>query len=153
MGIFDSIMKKLGFGDEEKEQAAGQVNVAKEVEAAVEVQQEESAPVAQNEEAVETVEAAAEEAPVEVVEIDIEARLDALAAEHPEKLDWKVSIVDLMKLLGLDSSYSHRKELARELGCPEELMHDSAKMNMWLHKTVMVKLAENGGKVPEDLLA
>jgi hypothetical protein len=143
MGIFDSILKKLGFGDDEADKAAGQVNVKNEAESAMEAAENEAAEIAQ---------AAAEPSPA-VSEVDVVAQLNAMADSHPEKLDWKVSIVDLMKLLGLDSSYSHRKELARELDCPEEYMHDSAKMNVWLHKQVMVKLAENGGNVPQDLLA
>jgi hypothetical protein len=79
--------------------------------------------------------------------------LEGLAASHREKLNWKVSIVDLLKLLGLDSSYTARKELATELGCPADLMGESARMNMWLHKTVLQKLAENGGNVPKQLFS
>ena len=67
-------------------------------------------------------------------------------------LDWKVSIVDLLKLLDIDSSREARNELAQELGCPPELMKDSAKMNVWLHKTVLKKIAENGGNIPQSLL-
>jgi len=74
------------------------------------------------------------------------------AAANPQKLNWKVSIVDLLKLLDLDSSFAARKELAVELGCPADAMGDSAKMNMWLHKTVLKKLAENGGNIPKELL-
>ena len=76
-----------------------------------------------------------------------------MATANPEKLNWRVSIVDLMKLLGLDSSLSARKELAIELGCPAAKMADSAQMNIWLHKTVLQKLADNGGNIPADLLA
>ena len=61
-------------------------------------------------------------------------------------------IVDLLKLLGVDSSLDARKGLARELGCPGEKMNDSAAMNIWLHKTVLQKLAENGGNIPKELL-
>ena len=77
-----------------------------------------------------------------------------MEAEHPEDLDWKRSIVDLMKLVGMDSSYGARKELALELGYSQADIDakGSAEMNMWLHKQVMKKLAENGGKVPADLL-
>lgn len=89
-------------------------------------------------------------APVSVV--DVEAHLEKLAAANPQKLNWKQSIVDLLKLLDIDSSYGARKELAAELGCPADRMGDSAQMNMWLHKTVLKKIAENGGKVPADLL-
>lgn len=76
--------------------------------------------------------------------------LTKLAAQDKEKLDWRRSIVDLMKLLKLDSSLAARKELAKELhytGNP----NDSASLNVWLHKQVMIKLAENGGKVPDSL--
>jgi hypothetical protein len=82
--------------------------------------------------------------------VDVEAVLTKLAAQNKEKLDWRRSIVDLMKLLKLDSSLSARKELAKELhytGSP----NDSASLNVWLHKQVMIKLAENGGKVPDSL--
>jgi hypothetical protein len=82
--------------------------------------------------------------------VDVEAVLSKLAAESKEKLDWRKSIVDLMKLLKLDSSFSARKELAKELGYSGD-SNDSASMNIWLHKQVMQKLAANGGKVPADL--
>jgi hypothetical protein len=84
--------------------------------------------------------------------VDVVAQLEGLAAKNPQKLNWKVSIVDLLKLLDINSSFAARKELATELGCPAELMGDSAKMNMWLHKTVLNKIAENGGNVPKELL-
>lgn len=87
-----------------------------------------------------------------ISDVDVSAKLDSLAASNPEKLNWKVSIVDLLKLLGLDSSLAARKELATELGCPAEKMGDSAQMNIWLHKTVLQKLAANGGNIPQDLL-
>jgi hypothetical protein len=82
--------------------------------------------------------------------VDVAAVLVAMAAKNPEKLDWRKSIVDLMKLLGLDSSLASRKQLAKELGYPGD-MNDSASMNIWLHKQVMQKLAANGGKVPDEL--
>jgi len=126
MGIFSSILAKLGFGDEKKDVVA------------------EAAPAA--------VEAPVAAAPVAISAVDVVANLEALAAAHAEKLNWKVSIVDLLKLLGLDSSLAARKELAVELGCPTEKMGDSAQMNMWLHKTVLQKLAENGGNIPAELL-
>lgn len=83
--------------------------------------------------------------------VDVEATLTALAAQNPQKLNWRTSIVDLMKLLGLDSSLAERKALAQELGYSGDT-NDSAAMNIWLHKQVMKKLADNGGKVPADLL-
>jgi hypothetical protein len=82
--------------------------------------------------------------------VDVGATLDNLARQKKEKLDWKHSIVDLMKLLDLDSSLSARKELAKELNYTGDT-NDSATMNIWLHKQVMAKLAANGGKVPADL--
>lgn len=89
-------------------------------------------------------------APVPVV--DVVAQLEKRAAANPQKLNWRTSIVDLLKLLDIDSSLGERKELAKELGCPTELMGDSAKMNMWLHKTVLARIAANGGNVPAELL-
>jgi hypothetical protein len=82
--------------------------------------------------------------------VDVEAVLTQLASQNKQKLDWRKSIVDLMKLLDLDSSLSARKELAQELRYTGST-DDTATMNMWLHKQVMQKLAENGGKVPDDL--
>jgi len=83
-------------------------------------------------------------------EVDVEAVLNQLNAKSPQKLNWQTSIVDLMKLVGMDSSLQHRKELAAELGYKGDT-NDSAAMNVWLHKAVMQKLAANGGKVPDTL--
>lgn len=83
--------------------------------------------------------------------VDVTAVLDDLAANNPQKLDWRHSIVDLMKLVGMESSLSERKELADELGFTGE-KGDSATMNIWLHKQVIKKLSENGGKVPAELM-
>ena len=130
MGMFSTILSKLGFGHADAPAAAP---APTEVAAA--------APTA-----------AAPAAPVAISEVDVVAKLAALAEAHAEKLNWKVSIVDLMKLLGLDSSLAARKELATELGCPADKMGDSAQMNMWLHKTVLRKLADNGGNIPAELL-
>jgi hypothetical protein len=88
--------------------------------------------------------------PVTMAQVDVEAVLTKLAAEQKQQLDWRKSIVDLMKLLKLDSSFTARKQLAQELGYTGD-MNDSASMNIWLHKQVMQKLAENGGKVPDAL--
>ncbi|MGC5780329.1 DUF3597 domain-containing protein [Methylobacterium sp. NFXW15] len=82
--------------------------------------------------------------------VDVEAVLTGLAEKNPQKLDWRHSIVDLMKLLNLDSGLASRKQLADELHYTGD-KEDSASMNIWLHKQVMQKLAENGGKVPDDL--
>jgi hypothetical protein len=127
--MFSNILAKLGFGSD-KVEAAAQAVPATEVAAAVP-----AAPTV-----------------VAISVVDVVANMEALAKAHAEKLNWKVSIVDLMKLLGLDSSLTARKALAAELGCPAEKMGDSAQMNMWLHKTVLQKLADNGGNIPADLL-
>jgi len=82
--------------------------------------------------------------------VDVEVVLVDLASKNAEKLNWRTSIVDLMKLLQLDSSLAARKELAQELHFTGDT-NDSASMNIWLHRQVMNKLAENGGKVPADL--
>jgi len=85
--------------------------------------------------------------------VDVMSKLDNLAGKNPG-LNWKVSIVDLMRLLNIDSSLKARKDLATELGCPKELIGgDYAKMNEWLHKTVLQKIAENGGNIPASLLS
>jgi hypothetical protein len=76
--------------------------------------------------------------------------LTDLAAKNPQKLNWRTSIVDLMKLLNIDSSFVNRKALAQELGFTGDT-NDSASMNVWLHKRVMQELAKNGGKVPASL--
>ena len=84
--------------------------------------------------------------------VDVAAVLDAAVAKSGQKLNWKTSIVDLMKALDLDSSLTARKQLADELGYTGD-KSDSATMNIWLHKQVLAKLAANGGKVPESLIA
>jgi hypothetical protein len=84
--------------------------------------------------------------------VDLVALMESKAAAAGQKLNWRTSIVDLMKLLNLDSSLGARKELATELGYTGD-MNDSATMNIWLHKQVMKKVAENGGQVPADLLS
>jgi hypothetical protein len=88
--------------------------------------------------------------PAAISEVDVVTKLEGLA--KGKDLNWKVSIVDLLKLLELDSSREAREELAKELGCPPDQMSDSARMNVWLHKTVLKKIAENGGNIPAELL-
>ncbi|MGC4402758.1 DUF3597 domain-containing protein [Methyloversatilis sp. MC4-4] len=134
MGLFNTILEKLGFGKKDDAPAAAAPAPAPA-----------SAPVA-------APAAPATPAPVAISEVDVVSKLEALAAANTQKLNWKVSIVDLMKLLGLDSSLDARKTLATELGCPQDKMGDSAQMNLWLHKTVLQKLAENGGNIPKELL-
>jgi len=89
-------------------------------------------------------------APIAISEVDVEAILSAQAANAGQTLNWRTSIVDLMKLLDIDPSLANRKELATELGYTGEL-DGSAEMNIWLHKAVMRELAANGGTVPADL--
>ncbi|MDF0697944.1 DUF3597 domain-containing protein [Rhizobium sp. MC63] len=90
-------------------------------------------------------------APATAAAVDIVPILDAAVKKSGQKLDWRHSIVDLMKAVGMDASLAERKELAAELGYTGDT-NDSAKMNMWLHKALMKRLSENGGKVPADLL-
>jgi hypothetical protein len=135
MSLFSTILQKLGFGS--KPAAAAEPSPATAAPAGVPTP---------------TPAPAAPAAVVPMAQVDVVAKLEGLAAANPQKLNWKVSIVDLMKLLDLDSSLAARKTLATELGCPADKMGDSAQMNMWLHKTVLRKLAENGGNVPKDLL-
>lgn len=85
-------------------------------------------------------------------DVDVLAQLEKNAEASAETLNWRTSIVDLLKLLGIDSGLVARKELAVELGCPPELMTESADMNIWLHKKVLHKIAESGGNVPTELL-
>ena len=132
MGFFDGILDKLGLGHA----------------SAVPAPASQEAPAASAAPAPE--EATPSSAPITVV--DVMAQLEKLAAEHSQKLNWKRSIADLLRLLDIDNSYAARKELAIELGCPAEKMDDSAQMNMWLHKTVLQKIADNGGNIPQQLL-
>ena len=139
MSIFGSILAKLGLGDDKEEVIA---TATPDPTTTPSSATKEEAPVT-----------SAQEAPAAAIsQVDVVAKLAAMASASGQKLNWKTSIVDLMKLLGIDSSYSARKALASELGCPAEKMGDSAQMNMWLHKTVLQKLAENGGNIPADLL-
>ena len=87
-----------------------------------------------------------------VAMVDVVSHLEALAAKNPQTLNWRTSIVDLLKLLDIDSSLEARKELATELGAPTDVMAESAKMNIWLHRTVLQQIAANGGNVPKELL-
>ena len=135
MGLFNNLMSKI-------------FSHASSVPAAAPGTQTLSAPAAAQQSQAPAAPAAAVAPPV----VDVAAILNHLAKKNPEKLDWQRSIVDLMKLVGMDSSFTARKQLAAELhysGDP----NDSASMNIWLHKAVLTKLAENGGKVPQELLS
>lgn len=140
MGLFNTILEKLGFGKKEAAPAAA-------APAAAAPSAPAPAPTPAS-----TPAAPVAPAPVAISAVDVVSKLEGLAAANSQKLNWKVSIVDLMKLLDLDSSLAARKTLATELGCPQDKMGDSAQMNMWLHKTVLQKLAENGGNIPKELL-
>lgn len=131
MAFFSKILEKLGFGSS----AA----------ASTTAQQTTAAPAGAG--------AASTEAPPKAIAVvDVVAQLEQRATANPQKLNWRTSIVDLLKLLDIDSSFAARKELATELNCPADLMGDSAKMNIWLHKTVLARIAANGGNVPKELL-
>lgn len=143
MGFFSKILDKLGLGSAAAASTAGAtpvnttttgsqpaaVNVAPADSSTTSVAQPRAVPV-----------------------VDVVAQLEKKAAASSQELNWRTSIVDLLKLLDIDSSLTARKELATELGCPADLMADSAQMNMWLHKTVLARIAANGGNVPAELL-
>ena len=164
MGLFSKILEKLGLKKDtqggatasvpEKQKAAGppptpKVSTpAKPVPAATQTSRTASQPKP----APVPVAVPKAPAPTPISEVDVVSKLEGLAARNSAKLNWKTSIVDLLKLLDLESSLSARKEMAVELGCPPDLMNDSAKMNTWLHKKVLQEIAQNGGNVPKELL-
>lgn len=128
MGFFNKILGALGFG--KKAEAA-----------TTQPEQPATAP--------------APAAPVvqAIAEVDVVSQLEAKAKAAGGKLNWKTSIVDLLKLLELDSSLAARKELAQELNCPaDKIGGDYSQMNIWLHKEVIKKIAENGGNIPKEML-
>jgi hypothetical protein len=147
MGIFANILEKLGLGHQPPQRderpygpktvPAGTINGAGGTFASP------SAP---------PVMAKAPPKPVATSEVDVVGQLEKRAAANPQKLNWRTSIVDLLKLLDLDSSLDERKALAKELGAPQREMGDSADMNMWLHQEVLKRIAANGGNVPASLL-
>lgn len=143
MGLFGTLMQKIFHAGAVAEAPPDALKPGMSGESRVEAARRQGVPVA-------AAVPGAAAAPAKAV--DVAAVLEKMAASHKEKLDWKHSIVDLMKLVGMDSSLSARKELADDLHYTGD-KNDSAKMNMWLHKEVMRKLAENGGKVPADLLS
>jgi hypothetical protein len=137
MGFFDNILEKLGLRKNQKDQAAskptfgspGAGSKPREV-------QKDDRPLF---------------APKAISEVDVVAKLEALS--KGKGLNWKVSIVELLTLLDIDSSKKARIELAKELGCPPDFIGgDYSKMNVWLHKEVLRKIAANGGNIPRELL-
>lgn len=168
MGIFSKILDKLGLNKKAKEDEAAQAQALKdmakneaEARANLKAQADKAAASGAKPAAAPAPKAAVAQAPaqpgqtmkaapVAISEVDVVKHLEGLAAG--KGLNWKVSIVDLLKLLDIDSSREARNELAEELGVPAELKSDSAKMNVWLHKAVLKKIAENGGNIPQSLL-
>ena len=147
MSLFSKILSKLGFGD----------NQASATSAAPATPASAAQPTAATSPAVNPGLAASPAstpppAKPQMSQVDVVAKLEQLASANPEKLNWRTSIVDLMKLLDMDSSLASRTDLAIELGYPRDKTDDSAAMNMWLHKTVLRKLSENGGNIPQELL-
>ena len=132
MGIFSSIKNAI-FGEDKAPVAAPAAAPAPVAPVAVEAAPTPAAPVV-----------------TPAVEVDVVVVVAEMAAKHSETLNWDSSIVDLMKVLNLDSSLANRKELAKELGYLGQL-DGSAEMNLWLHKQVMTELAKHGGKVPAEL--
>lgn len=147
MGIFSSIKEKI-FGKAEEEKASPTViaETAKPVTADVA-----ASPATSNSEVLADSSAQQTAAATPAEAVDVAAVLDAAVKKSGQKLDWRRSIVDLMKALGMDASLQERKELADELGYKGD-KNDSATMNIWLHKALVKALSENGGKVPADLL-
>lgn len=137
MGLFSNILERLGMGSPKvvpQPPAAAPAPAASDAPAPAPAAAPAPAPVAS------------------ITMVDVVALMEQKAAANPQKLNWRTSIVDLLKLLDIDSSLAARKELAKELYCPDELMEDSARMNMWLHKNVLAHIAANGGNIPKELL-
>ncbi len=147
MGLFGTLMNKIFRAGANAEAPLDAFKPGQSTQSRVEAARAQGVPVAQAQPGA----APASGATATATAVDIEEILNRMAATSKEKLDWKHSIVDLMKLVGMDSSLAERKELAKDLNYTGD-MNDSAAMNMWLHKEVMRKLAANGGKVPADLL-
>lgn len=175
MGLFSKILDKLGLGKKKEEEDAEQAKVLaemakKEAEARAKMQKEAAAKPASTPTAAPPTTAAPAKtaapaasqpaaqpvaptpaAPKPISEVDVVSKLEALS--KGKGLNWKTSIADLLVLLELDHSREARIELAKELGCPPEYISgDLSKMNTWLHKTVLKKIAENGGNIPQELL-
>ena len=149
MGIFSGIMEKLGFNKSAQQAAAASLAAANPQGAPTTAAPPTPTPSST---APASPPPTVQQAPTAMPMVDVMGQLEKLAATNPQKLNWRESIVDMLKLLGMDSSLAARKSLATELGCPADKLGDSAQMNVWLRKTVLEKLAQNGGNVPKDLL-
>jgi hypothetical protein len=136
MGLFGKILEKLGIGDDDERGKPAPSPTSTSGGTATRTRTTPAAPAP----------------PKAMPMVDVVSQLEKRAAANPQKLNWRTSIVDLLKLLDIDSSLEARKQLATELGAPAEVMGDSAKMNMWLHRSVLGRIAANGGNVPRELL-
>jgi hypothetical protein len=152
MGIFANILEKLGIGSAKARERAQDIRPLPPRTVPVGTTSPNAPGGPQAPKTTGATPAATPAAPTAISEVDVVAQLEKRAAAHGEKLNWKTSIVDLMKLLDMDSSLAERKELAKELNAPPDVMDDSASMNMWLHKEVLKRIAANGGNVPANLL-
>ena len=176
MSLFNSILEKLGLGKDKPVAAAGTTAVPKPVADKIDKGERDNAPVKSASSPVKpaapakpaappVMDGSDEEpevrgrdraalkasAPKAISEVDVVKNLEQMA--KGSGLDWKVSIVDMLKVLGIDSSKDARIELAKELGCPADLIGgDYSKMNVWLHKEVLKRIAENGGNIPANML-
>lgn len=148
MGFFNTILEKLGLKKDKAEESAAPAAAKPKESTAAAAKPKPAAPAMNKEERDTMVKSAPP--PAAMSEVDVVKKLEELSAG--KELNWKVSIVDLLKLLDIDSSREARAELAKELHCPDDLMGDSAKMNTWLHKEVLRKIAANGGNIPKQLL-
>jgi hypothetical protein len=137
MSLFSKILDKLGF--DKKEEAPKPAPAPRSASEDAAVRQARLARIAELREK--------KDMPM----VDVMAKLEEMAKAKGMELNWKTSIADLLFVLDIDNSYENRRELAVELGCPEEKMGDSAQMNTWLHKTVLEMIAENGGNIPKEL--
>lgn len=151
MGMFSGIMEKLGFNKSAQQAAAASLAAgsAQGAPPGAAPAAPTASPTASTSPPPPTT---AQPAPTAMSTVDVMGQLEKLAASNPQKLNWRTSIVDMLKLLGMDSSLTARKNLAVELGCPADKLADSAQMNTWLHRQVLEKIAQNGGNVPKDLL-
>jgi hypothetical protein len=147
MGFFDKILEKIGIKKKEEKEVGGEAKGG--LKAKDDIAKKPG--VGANAPARTVPQQAGVVKPAAISEVDVVAKLEGLA--NGKDLNWKVSIVDLLKLLDLDSSKDARIELAKELGCPADLIGgDYSKMNVWLHKEVLRKIAANGGNIPKELL-
>jgi hypothetical protein len=150
MGFFNTILEKLGLKKSDSAPTAAKP-VAAAPTAAAPAKPAAAAPVAQPQPSVAKGNYEPLSVPLAVPEVDVVKKLEKMAAGS--NLDWKVSIVDMLKVLGINPSKESRIELAKELGCPAELIGgDYSKMNVWLHKEVLKQIALNGGNIPKNLL-